>query len=425
MSCRMVLKLLVLTFCFLLLAGCGTSSRRKGLQELQALGVYAGVVTHRGSTDSLAIVVLLDEKSGEMIAYSVADPSGRFEIPVSPGDYRLLVWVDLDADFQWDEDEPWAMSDAPAVDVRQSPGDGGRNAITVGARSTAAPPARIDLTYRELPTAEEIRRAALGRVVKADDPMLGPDVGLTSLWQPIEFLKGKNAGVFLLEEFDLAKIPVVMINGIGGSPSEMRAIADRLDRERFQPVFVTYPSGLPIELNGWWLFRLSNEIRARQGFAGDTIFVAHSMGGLVARSTINRLAAAGSPIPLAFISISTPWGGHESSSERGARLAAVPVWADLVPGSTFLRGLYERPLPEELHYYLLFSFSGESALVKGSDDGTVTIPSMLAYEAQDQSRGTFGFAESHTSILQSEKAITTILRILDEESARAGNHVRQ
>lgn len=164
--------------------------------------------------------------------------------------------------------------------------------------------------------------------------------------------------------------------------------------------------------------RLAVEIRARRQ-VGDTIVIAHSMGGLVARAMINRLVRAGGPRPLAFISISTPWGGHDASSERGARIAAVPVWADLVPGSAFLSGLRDPPLPDDLHYYLLFGYSGESAMVRGSDDGTVTIPSMLAYTAQDQAREVRGFAESHTSILESEKAIETINRILDEEAARA------
>jgi hypothetical protein len=133
----------------------------------------------------------------------------------------------------------------------------------------------------------------------------------------------------------------------------------------------------------------------------------------------NRMMNAGTRYPLAFVSISTPWLGHEASSERGARLLGVPVWADLVPGSSFLDSLFETPLPDDLHYYLLFSYSGESALVSGSDDGTVTIPSMLAYPAQDQARMIYGFAESHAGILESEKAISLLLEILDREAARA------
>jgi pimeloyl-ACP methyl ester carboxylesterase len=419
MLTRSATRSLVVTFCCILLCACGTTGRKKGLEELKALALYAGVVTHESPASSLIVVVLLDAADDSTVNFSVADSRGRFDILGKPGDYRFLAYVDLDADFQWDEGEPWALSATPAIDISDRPEDGGANAITIAGSAAGAPPVNVDLSAQELPKGEEIREAALGRVVAIDDPRLGPDVGLTSLWHPVDFLKGKNAGVFLLEEFDPSRIPVILVNGIGGSPSELRTIAESLDRERFQPVFLTYPSGLSIELNGWWLSRLAVEIRARRKYDGDTIVIAHSMGGLVARTMINRLVRAAGHSPMTFISISTPWGGHESSSERGARMAAVPVWADLVPQSAFLASLYDQPLPDDLHYYLLFGFSGESALVRGSDDGTVTIPSMLDYRAQDQARKTFGFAESHTSILESEKAIATILAILDEEAARA------
>lgn len=413
-------RLFVASLCAVLLAGCGTTARKQGLAEIEALGIFSGEVRHEHPAGSLVLVALVDSARGAMAAYSVADPTGRFDVVAKPGTYELIAYVDLDGDFQWDEGEPWAKSVNPAVDTSADKGEASRNAITIPMSSDDAPGMNVDLAAQELPTADEIRAAALGRVVQADDPMLAPEAGLQSLWRPVEFLKAKGAGVFVLEPFDTKKIPVVFINGIGGSPSELMTIAKRLDGERFQPVFITYPSGLSIELNGWWLYRLAVEIRARNPEAGQSIYVAHSMGGLVARSMINRIVAAGGPRPLAFVSISTPWGGHAASNERASRIAGVPVWADLVPGSSFLSTLYETPLPDDVHYYLLFGYSGESAMVRGSDDGTVTIPSMLRYEAQDQSRKTFGFAESHTSILESEKAIATVLAILDEEAKRVG-----
>lgn len=419
MSTQSASRIVAVMLCVALVGACGTVGRKKGLEELQSFGRYAGVVTHEETPDSLAIVALLDSASKAMVAYSVADPAGHFDIPARRGEYHLLAYIDLDSDFQWDEGEPWALDSTPAIDMTGQPEGEATNTIAIPTAVSGRPPVNVDLALQELPKGDDIRKAALGRVVSKDDPILGPDVGLTSLWHPVDFLKAKNAGVFLLEEFDPAKIPVILINGIGGSPSELMTIAERLDRTRFQPVFLTYPSGLPIELNGWWLYRLSVEIRARRGYVGDTIYIAHSMGGLVARSMINRLIAAGGPRPAAFISISTPWSGHSASSAHGARVAAVPVWADLVPGSPFLKALFERPLPDNLHYYLLFSYSGSSAMVRGSDDGTVSIPSMLAYPAQDQARMTYGFAESHTSILKSEKTIATILKILDEEARRA------
>jgi len=333
----------------------------------------------------------------------------------------VLAFADLDSDFRLDEGEPWSVGSTAAVEGAGQPGDAPLNTLSIpSSAGESKPPVQVDLSEQALPTAADIRKAALGRVVKPGDPHLSPEAGIQSLWHPVDFLKEKKAGIFMLEEFDSSKTPVIFVNGIGGSPSELMTIASRLDKTRFQPIFITYPSGLSIEFNGWWLYRTAVELRARRGNVGDTIIIAHSMGGLIARSMLNRVVKSGGHAPLAFISISTPWGGHAASSERGARMAAVPVWSDLVPGSVFLSSLYKQPLPEDLHYYLLFGYGGGSRKVRGSDDGTVTIPSMLAYEAQDQSRRTYGFAESHTSILESEKAIATVLKIVDEESKRAG-----
>lgn len=416
MPTRLLFRFLAVCVCVLLVSACGTTARKKGLEQLKSRALYSGVATHDGASEALVVVVLLDARD-EIAGYSVADPAGRFDILVAPGEYRLLAYADLDADFQWDEGEPWAIGASPAVDVSERPDEVALNTIAVDS-SNGAPPTKIDLAHHELPTGEEIWEAALGRLVSIDDPILGSETGLSSLWHPVDFLKAKNAGVFLVDEFDPAKIVVVFVNGIGGSPSELRTVAERLDHARFQAVFITYPSGLPVEFNGWFMYRLAVELRARRGYDGETIFVAHSMGGLVARSMINRLVRAGGHLPLAFISISTPWGGHDASSERGSRIAAVPVWADLVPESSFIHDLYEQPLPDDLHYYLLFGYSGESALVRGSDDGIVSISSMLDYRAQDQARKTWGFAETHTSILESDKAIGTVMQILDEEAAR-------
>lgn len=417
---RIRMGALLSLLCVLLLSSCGTTLRKKNLEEIRQLSLYTGIAKHESRTDALVIVLLLSDADQAMYDYSVADPGGRFGFLVQPGDYRLFAYSDLDADFMWDAGEPWAMSDDLAV-ATDDPSGVPLNILTIGGPRDDAPPLDVNLALKELPTAEEIRTAALGRVVSMDDPMLGPEPGLQSLWQPIEFIKAKRAGFFFLEPYDPSKIAVVFINGIGGSPAEFRTIVSRLDRERFQPVFLAYPSGLPIELNSWLFKSLLVELRARNRntTVGPSIVVAHSMGGLFARSMLNRAIGAGSRYPLAFISISTPWLGHDSSSEKGSQILGVPVWADLVPGSSFLESVFAEPLPEDLHYYLLFSYSGESTLVRGSDDGTVTIPSMLAYPAQDQARMIYGLAESHASILESEKTISLLLDILDREAERA------
>jgi hypothetical protein len=84
------------------------------------------------------------------------------------------------------------------------------------------------------------------------------------------------------------------------------------------------------------------------------------------------------------------------------------------PGSTYLKTLFQTPLPESLPYYLFFGFQGGDGT-----DGTVTLKSMLDLSAQDQSLRVVGFPATHDTILTSPAVIERVDGLLTRYAAAA------
>ena len=140
------------------------------------------------------------------------------------------------------------------------------------------------------------------------------------------------------------------------------------------------------------------------------------MGGLISRSLINDIVEkdARHNAKMMFITISTPWGGHQAA-QFGIDFApaVIPSWVDMVPNSPFQQTLFQTPWPDRMKYYLFFSFKGgRNPFTNGNDDGTVSLISQLKPEAQEAAVKSFGFNEDHTSILKSPQVSEKINEIL-------------
>jgi uncharacterized alpha/beta hydrolase family protein len=269
----------------------------------------------------------------------------------------------------------------------------------------------VDLSASGLSKVLARRADALFRVVTLDEPQFASDKAVDGLWKPADFLEQGRTGLYALEPYDPAKIPVLFIHGIGGSPREFKTIANGIDRAKFQPWFFHYPSGFSLDFNGWLLAQLIEENRARLGFT-KLYVVAHSMGGLVGVSAINRRVEEGRfDLVDLFVSISTPWGGHAAAARAPSGIA-MPSWKDITPDSEFFKKMASIPVPRRIEYCLFFSHAGDSRLMSGGDDGTVTISSQLLYQVENRASVIYGFNENHASILESEelrKKLGTVL----------------
>ncbi len=175
-------------------------------------------------------------------------------------------------------------------------------------------------------------------------------------------------------------------------------------------------SGLRLSLIGQALSKRLTGLQIKYSFS-KLVIVAHSMGGLVSRDIINNLVELDSPIqvPL-FITLSTPWGGHEAA-QMGVKYAPAVIssWLDMVPNSPFIGELWESPLPDETAYVLLFGYSGRhSAFIGQNNDGTVTLSSQLPLKAQENAITIRGFNANHTGILSDPQTLEYFHSLMDK-----------
>jgi pimeloyl-ACP methyl ester carboxylesterase len=344
-----------------------------------------------------------DDPKRTILRYYLMQGRGAFQFLVkAPGEYRMMAFEDLNSDMARSEKEPQGIfpqrgplkvvpgqmitgvqiiigdsesEDLPKIEVK-SPGNG----MTVGASDV---------------------KVSLDEVTNLDDPRFSPENVEIGLWEPHRFILEIGGGIFFLEPYDPNRMPVLFVHGANGSPRDWRYILEHVDRKRIQPWVAYYPSGMSLDFANQIFYRMLTELHLKYGFKQIGI-AAHSMGGLLSKGFINELVSRNSPIVIPdYVTLSTPWNGHEAA-EMGVKQAptVVPSWWDVIPGSPYIKKLWQTPLPPQTRYYLLFGFSGKQNLMMNrNNDGVVTIASELYHSAQESSTGIRGFDEDHNSIL--------------------------
>lgn len=233
------------------------------------------------------------------------------------------------------------------------------------------------------------------RMGDLDSPSFMERNGRKGLWQPLEFVREKRGGVYLLEPYDAGRIPVLFVHGAGGTPQDWRYFIAKLDRSRYQAWVYYYPAGLPIDMSAAWLDSFIGVLHRQYGFRQLAI-AAHSMGGLVARRFVAMHGeGAGPRYETLLVTFATPFGGvplARLASSLGSY--ALPSWRDLAPGSAFLRALHAQPLPVSVQHHLFFGYRGDGDAF--DSDGVISVASQLGAKAARS----HGFRTDHTDILE-------------------------
>lgn len=251
---------------------------------------------------------------------------------------------------------------------------------------------------------------ALGDVVSLDEPQFTEKVGSAGLWRPLDFLTSDTIGIYFTEPYDPKRIPLVLVYGIGGSPQDWRYLIENFDRTRHQLWFFHYPSGMRLDRVSLALAGGLRVLRQRYGFE-QMHLVAHSMGGLVARTALNEaVAREGENFIPRFVSISTPWGGHKAA-ESGIRhlKKPVPSWLDVAPNSPFLTQLYATPLPQGSRHHLIYgSIEKGPFWLKEPNDGVVTIASETDLRVERSTTSVRHLLHEHVEILNQPETLKLI-----------------
>lgn len=409
------LRLLVLAAACVALAGCTLIRLNDEARAYYTSTVLVGRIAAPADWQGPVVVAAYGAADdGEMPAHqTLLHEPGGFELIVPAGSYRLFAFGDANGNGRFDAGEP-AGEYAGGQSVTAS-GSGVIAlldfAIGDAAASTAA--ARRAASWPPLASRHSTQA---GAAAELDAPAFSAANGVDGYWAPMAFFRASGGNVYFLEPYDPARIPVLFVHGAAGSAQDWRYFYEHLDRSRYQAWIFQYPSGAAVDSMAYLLYWKLFNLQLRHRFERLHI-VAHSMGGLVARSfLINH----GSQLPGLglFISISTPWAG-EPTAALGVKHApaVVPSWHDMAPGGGFMRALFARPLPAGVDYYLLFGHRGGYSLLRPNHDGTVTLASQLRQAAQAEARMIYGFDEDHVGILSSPQVVAQVQALLDSHSA--------
>ena len=403
---QIIWRALLLVLCANLVCSCSLLRLKQSVQKLNAHGVIALKVSNPSPTATNYALALSRDGVGtnEMAGFQIIGTDGMaFFLLRQQRAYAVGAFSDLNGNGAYDGNEPAQV----LRNILPTPlADAGRRAepllLTLTINNDLPRGQSISLP-RENPDLGGALPVALGKMADLDQPQFSTAIGELGMWQPYEFMQRFGVGVYFLEPYSPAKIPVVFVYGISGSPADWRTMLEKIDRKKYQPWFYQYPSGFRLDRSANALASALLLLQQRHGFKRIDI-VAHSMGGLVARGAIQRAATlTGTNLVTHFVSISTPWAGHEAA-EKGVKHLDFPVpsWRDMVPGSDYLKDILSRPLPPGTRHHLIFGYKRSGGIgLADENDGVVSLKSELPSQVQEDAASIFGVYEDHMGILNS------------------------
>lgn len=431
-----LIHMLLLAVVAAALSGCVFLDVKRQQQKLGAFCELSGTVaSERGRDTPLVVVLVRKDAAGDnpenwsVFDHFVLERAGRWVFSANLGQYGFAAFEDTNGNLVYQPGEPFLQVD---LDHPFQCAAGGRIsdiALTIPEDGRPRIDGPLDVAALQARTVHDQMRTSIGLVTSVGEvtdlshPRFSEENARNGLWRPFDFLFDARPGVYLLEEYDPDKTPVLFVHGIQGTPRNFEDIIANLDRGTFQPWVYFYPSGVSLPDLAEHLNQTMMQLRRRLGF-DKVIVVAHSAGGLVSRSFIfkYRKSLGRGAIPM-FLTIATPWDGHEAAA-RGVANAPVVVdsWRDLAPGSPFLTELFftevgaettRKTLPMDITHHLLFAFRRNSGSFGPSDDRTVTVSSQLRWEAQeDADHHIYGFDETHVGVLKAKEVSRLINAIL-------------
>lgn len=402
----------------LLFAGCAPllEVRREAIalaDLVEVRGVLRAGAIDNGRSPIVVVLLREDRRRDEVASTFVTYKPGPFHFVAERGRYRVFAFVDRDADLTWDRGEPAGVYGDPGG-VPQA----GLLADPLEVELVPWDSERLRTVQLEPPASLEPAEALVlrrGQVAMLSEERFGRAMGAKGEWKPRDFLQETGNGLYLLEPWDAAKLPVVFVHGIGGCPQDFTAAIASLDRKRFQPLIFHYASGLRLSASAQALRRALDEVDVLLGLDRVAV-VAFSIGGLVAREALRLAAGDDRWRAVSLVTLSTPWGGAEDAATGvRANQLVLPVWLDLVPDSPFLAGVVS-PLPRVRHH-LFFSYQG-GEVDHRNGDGAVTLESELVPAVQRGAVEVFGFRETHDSMLGSVAVLAKVNEALDQAAAQ-------
>lgn len=341
------------------------------------------------------------------VEYTTVNSNGDFMLYVPEGRYHLYAVTDYNANGAYEDDEVSGCYGSPLSPGEISVREGGLitdAVIPVSRANGYTMKLPVDLSLIENP--KIIRQIAHnGQILKIYSEYFSPENAQTGYWNPSSFMKAFGAHIYLTEDYNPRKIPILFIHGTEGSPHNWIYLYMRLDRSRYQPWFFYYPSGIRLSLAAALLNEELRELHAKFGFQKMAV-VAHSVGGLTARSFLNHyITDKQNNFIKLFVSFATPWSGFEMA-DASQRLPhkSIPVWVDLGTQSDFIKATLNEKYPASVSHYIFYGHHDKLSGNKAIDDRAVS----CAIKS-------YAFDCTHDSILSDRKVFFQFNAILEKE----------
>lgn len=414
----------------LVLSGCANfkilGKNLKFMDETYILGVK--LKNTKGVKDIRGVVLEWDENSGEVLSgdFAHVNSAGVFAFFVKSSSRQYaMAYSDANGNDRYDKGEPaWIHSDASGNPVAVV-FDSVKNKVNLTgelSKSTVISEEMISGVKRFAGgrTREEVITGlnipiALGDIADLSDPRFSAERGEEGLWQPADFPVSSGIGIYFLEKYDPSRIPVLFVYGAAGSPQDWNTFFSKIDRKKYQPWFFYYPTGRRLDEMGGALNRGVETLHEYYGFKRLDV-VAHSMGGMVARSfVVKNVLEDGNRYITKFVTISTPWGGHEAAA-MGVKRApeVVPSWRDMATNSKFQKDLYAKNLGRKVEHLLIYGTkSSKSMVLPDANDGTVSVESQTFAPIMAVAIYFKSFYSDHVGILSNPEVIQLTQDFLD------------
>lgn len=388
--------LLILTI--LGLASCSfLQDIKQQVETIDEATVISGKVTNESGRSGSIVVALLKDADGFLRVVSVRPVSGdgSYRFYALPGTYKLGAFVDTNKDDIFQDGEPATyLGENQGLPI---------NFELKKDRPKKVPALVIKKALKQSYSGKIVYNTSkalsnTGRVVKIRDSMFSRDNADLGLWKPLEFRDQVGGGLFLLGKYRGDRIPVIFVHGIKGTPRDWKQVIRKLDRKKFQPVVLHYPSGLPLDMVSELMLAAVNKLQGKHGF--DEFYVAaHSMGGLVTRSFVKKYLAGDNPARIGLVmTVNSPMMGMEVAA-AGIRYTpiqfVVPVFHDVAYKSDFINALHQWRWPRDIPYHLVFSYYDEEA-----NDGVASLESQIPRSLQREASGIYGYEAEHAGLLK-------------------------
>lgn len=400
------IKISTLCFVLLFLTSCSLLNIKEESEQLENISYISGAIARTDDKYPIYVVLLKqNEAQIEIVKQILLSKNNNYKFDLLPGNYIVAAYIDENKNQLREQDEKTAL---------YSQGDRLYQVIQVNAGDhhiikKFSIKSTLDISnHAKAKMSLSKSHTNIGKVVSLEDSIFTQENSTLGLWQPLTFLDELGGGLFMLQSYEQGKIPVVFVHGILGNPTEFKKIIKALDKDKYQPWVLYYPSGIQLDLVSNYLLDSLNQLKEKHGFTNIHL-ITHSMGGLMSRSFLMKHQQQKAEFDISlYITINSPlYGMKDAASGVDASPIIIASWRDLATNSNYIQRVHNWHVPSNIEYHLVFSYLPEE-----EGDGVVPLSSQLSLSLQDEATKIYGFQAQHAQILMNENFIQRVNKIL-------------